>query len=215
MSYTQVKGSQCYLESARASAKVFESATNAAPPVVTSTAHGYSNGDALIQFVEQWDDLNNVVVQASSITTDNYTIAGYDTTDTTYFPSTGDTGTIQKVTLGTRIGQIIECTSEGGELKSETIDPWDSQREIEFFTGETATKVRMVLGFDHALAAQAALLAASRARTPKAFKFVMGGATVYGYGRVWAAQVPTFGPTVLRRNIAFAFLGPATTFATA
>jgi hypothetical protein len=214
-SYTQVKGSQCWLESARGADKAISNIANALPAVVTATAHGLVDGEAAVVFVEAWNAFNNIVVQASEKTDDTFKVAGYDTSDTSRFPASGDTGTLNEITFGTRIGQILECTPEGGELKSETIDPWDEEREIEFFTGETATKVRAVLGFNHESAAQQALLAASRTRAPKAFKFVMGGANVYGYGRVWASEMPQFGPTVLRRNIAFSFLGPATTFTAA
>lgn len=215
MSYTELKGSQCWIETARAAAKNITGITNAAPPEVTSAVHGYMNGDPILQFIEQWEDFNNIVVQVSNKDDDTYEVADFDTTSTNDFPASGDSGTAHKITFGMKIGQILECTSEGGELKSETIDPWDRKKEIEFFTGETATKIRMVLGYDGQSAAQKALLAASNARLPKAFKFVMGATTVYGYGRIWAAKVPVFGPTVLRRNLAFAFLGDATTFATA
>jgi hypothetical protein len=214
MSYILTKGSQVYLESARAANKAIESATNANPVVFTSTAHGYTNGDPVLLLMESWSDFNNVVAQVSAVTTDTFTMAGYSSTDTTMNPTDGDTGTSYEITFGTKIGQILEASSEGGEPKFETISPWDVFRDIDIPNGETASRWRCSLGFDQARTDQQALLAASRARTPKAMKFVMGGAVQYGYGYVWASEQADYQP-VVQRKIAFLFIGRATSFVAA
>jgi hypothetical protein len=211
MSYILTKGTQVYLESARAATKAIESATNANPVVFTSTAHGYSNGDAVLLLMESWSDFNNSIAQVSAQTTDTFTMAGYSSTDTDLNPASSDTGNSYEITFGTRVGQIISGSSEGGEPKFETISPWDEFRDIDLPNGETATRWRGQLGFDGTRSDQQALLAASRARTPKAMKFVLGGANQYGYGYVWASEQGDF-QAVLQRRIAFLFIGRATSF---
>lgn len=106
------------VETARATAKVITNITAANPPVVSSTAHGYSDGDVVyISGVTGMDQVNSraFVVDdttgASPLTPNSFELKGIDGTGyTAYEASSPSTGSAYKVTLTT----IAEVSSVAG-----------------------------------------------------------------------------------------------------
>lgn len=100
------------MQSAIAAAKTITAITKANPGVVSSTAHGYSNGDIVALTCVGMHQLNEKVARVSSQTTDTFALEGIDTTDFDTFTS----GTSEKVTLGTSITSATNISASGGEF---------------------------------------------------------------------------------------------------
>lgn len=105
------------MESAKAAAKTITAITAAAPGVVTSVAHGYSNGDVVLLTVEGMQQLNGRAFVVLNVATDTFQLAdvtgatGIDTSDYDAFTS----GQAEKITLGTTIPGVQDFKSSGGD----------------------------------------------------------------------------------------------------
>jgi len=110
-------GSTNWIATTIAAAKTTTIVTNASEAVVTSAAHGYSNGDVVI-VGSGWGRLHNRAFRIKSITTDTFVLEGADTANTTLFsPGTG-IGNVRKVTAFTQITTVMAPSSSGGEPKT-------------------------------------------------------------------------------------------------
>lgn len=211
MSYYSIVGSQCHVSTGLEAAKTVTNITNAAPPVVSSTAHGYANNDEVLMLVD-WEDFNYSVFRVSNVAADTFELTGYDSSNTDFYPQGSDTGTAQEITGWTQIGQVLGITSSGGEIKFEELEPYDKRNGIKIPTGFTAAGLEFVLGYDRTLTAQQTLLTATRSQARKAFKFVLAGPSyAYAYGYVSASELPQF-DRVLRRRVAVSIDGLFTSF---
>ena len=212
MAYTSLIGAKFFMSTGLDAAKTVTSISNANPPVVNSTAHGYVNNDEIVLF-NSWDDLNEVVVRASSVATNTFAIGGgYDTTDTNFFPAASSAGTAQRVSGWLEIGQVLGVTPSGGEASFEELKPYDRRTGVKIFTGFSASSLEMTLGWDRARADQSALQVASRSAAKRAFRFTLpGGIFGYAYGTVSASALPQF-ETVLKQRVVLTMAGIFTSF---
>lgn len=99
------------VQSTLASAKTIVSITKASPAVVTSTAHGYSNGDVIVMFVDGMAQLNNRAFRIAGVTTDTYQLEDEDSTDYDTFVA----GTTKKVTAWSSMTTATGVNVSGGE----------------------------------------------------------------------------------------------------
>lgn len=111
-----------------AAAKTITAITLASPGVVSSTAHGYLDGDIVLLKISGMIEANHMVVRVANKTTDTFEMEGVDTTLFNAFVS----GTAQKVTLGAAAATITDVSPSGGEAKSIDITTVhdDTDREI-------------------------------------------------------------------------------------
>lgn len=211
MSYQALVGAKFYISTGLDAAKVLSSVTNAAPPVFNSTAHGYSNTDELL-VLNNWDDFNESIIRASSVSTNSLAAAGYDTTNTDYYPAASSAGTLQKISGWLEIGQVLGITPSGGEAKFEEVNPFDRRNGVKIPTGFSASSLEMTLGWDRSRGDQQAFQAAARGSSKRAIKFVLpGGVFGYCYGTVSASALPMF-ETILKQKVSLAMNGQFTTF---
>lgn len=140
-------GSTFYIASTIATAKTASAVTNAAEAVVTSTAHGYSNGDTVIMF-SGWGRLNKRAFRVKSVTTDTFVLEGCDTSNTTYFPAGTGIGTVQKISAFTQITTVMNPSSSGGEPKVVSYKFIESDVEYSINDGFTATSYTVELDAD-------------------------------------------------------------------
>ncbi len=111
MPATKSQGAILSIESARAAAKTISGATKADPCVITSTAHGYSNGDiVLITGVVGMVELNDRVFQVASVATDTFALEGVDSSGYTTY---GSGGSAYKLTMGA-IGRVANFSGFDG-----------------------------------------------------------------------------------------------------
>ena len=140
-------GSTFYIASAIASAKTVTAVTNASEAVVSSTSHGYSNGDIVIMY-SGWGRLNKRAFRIKSVATDTFTLEGCDTTNTNFFPVGGGTGTVQKISTFTQITTVMNPSSSGGDPKTVNYKFVESDVEYSINDGFTATSYTLELDAD-------------------------------------------------------------------
>lgn len=121
-------GSTNWIATTIASAKNTTIVTNATEAVVTSVAHGYSNGDILV-VTSGWGRLNNRVFRIKGITTDTFVLEGADTSNTTLYSAGTGLGTARKVSAFTQITTVMAPSSSGGEPKTVTYKFLEDENE--------------------------------------------------------------------------------------
>lgn len=206
-----------YMESAIATAKTIESATNADPGVFTSTAHGYNNGDVVLIQCQGMVEVNSRVFKVVGIAADTFKLAGIDgvtgidTTSYGLFVS----GSAQKVTLGTTITGVQDFNLSGGDIKmadsTTVLDNVDTQVVV----GASAMSYDMTMQWDPSNAGQQAMRAAFDIRAAKTFKVLWpDGAHVLFYGTVGYTLAPGGGKQSVTTSPAkVAMNGPITPYA--
>jgi len=100
------------MQSAIAAAKTITAITKGNPGVVTSSAHGYINGNVLFLEIVGMHQLNEKVVRVANKTDDTFELEGINTTDFETFTS----GTAKLATLGTSITSATNISASGGEF---------------------------------------------------------------------------------------------------
>lgn len=140
-------GSLYYVASTIAATKATTVVTNASEAVVTSTAHGYSNGDYVL-VVSGWGRLNKRAFRIKSITTDTFVLEGADTSNTTFFPAGQGVGTVAKVSAWTQLMTVMNPNTSGGDPKKVTYKFIESDVEYSINDGFTATDYTIELDAD-------------------------------------------------------------------
>lgn len=176
------------MQSALAAAKTITGITKASPGVVTSTSHGYSNGDIVFLSISGMYQLNDKAVRVAGVTTDTFQLEGVDTTSFDTFSS----GTAEKVTLGTSITTATNITSSGGnfELIDSTTIHGNAKTQLPGLP--EATNFAMDHVWDVSDAGLLAMKTASDNQAKRVFKFTFGsgGQVMLFAGYVAAALLP-------------------------
>lgn len=153
MSYTIPNGSLVHIASGTGSALPITDATNAAPCVVTSTAHGLANGDFVI-IQSGWGRLTDKVFRVANVAANTFELEGSDTSDTDLFPAGGGEGsgnTATEVTGWTQLTQVLNNSSSGGEQQYATFQPLEGDRELRIPTHKSASGWDVEVGDDPTL----------------------------------------------------------------
>lgn len=100
------------VQSALAATKTITAITNASTGVVSSTAHGYSNGDYVLILAQGMYQVNYRVFRVSAVAADSFSLEGEDTTNYGTFVS----GTAQKITFGTSLATLTSINASGGDF---------------------------------------------------------------------------------------------------
>ena len=182
------------MESAIAAAKTITAATNAAPGVFTSVAHGYLDGDIVLLEVDGMIEVDNRLFVIVNKATDTFQIkntatgaVGIDTTNFGVFTS----GTAKKVTLGTTIPGVQEFTPSGGEPKFVDTTTVSDKTDKQTVVGATAMSYGMTMQWDPSDTAQIAMLDAFAVRASKGFRITWpNGRYAMFYGSVGYAGAP-------------------------
>ena len=186
-------GLQMFMESAIASPMTITGITLANPGVVSSTAHGYSNGDIVLIECLGMLQLNGRLFKVVSVAADSFRLAGpdgatgLDTSGYTAFTS----GTAKKVTLGTTITGCMDFNAAGGDIKTVDTTTVHDTQDTEIVVGATAQSYDMTVQWDPSASAQQAMKSAFIARANKAFKIRWpDGAYILFYGTVGYTGAP-------------------------
>lgn len=140
-------GTTFFIASAYAASKTVTVVTNASEAVVTSAAHGYSNGD-IVEITSGWGRLNLRNFRIKSVATDTFVLEGADTTSTTLFPTGSGIGSVRKVSTFTQITGVMNPQSSGGDPKTVTYKFVESDVEYSINDGFSATNYTMELDAD-------------------------------------------------------------------
>jgi hypothetical protein len=109
------KGVGIALQSALGAAKTISAITKADPPVATSTAHGYSNGDVVLLDVLGMGQVDDRVVRVANVAANTFELEGLDSTNFDTFVS----GNAKLITFGTTLATIAEVQGSGGDANYE------------------------------------------------------------------------------------------------
>lgn len=140
-------GTTFFIASAYATAKTVTAVSNAVEAVVSSTAHGYSNGD-IIEMTSGWGRLNKRVYRVKAVAADSFTLEGQDTTNTTFFPAGTGVGSARKINTFTQITSVMNPQSSGGDPKTVNYKFVESDVEYSINDGFAATNYTMELDAD-------------------------------------------------------------------
>ena len=176
------------MQSALAAAKTITAITKASPGVVTSTAHGFSNGDYVFLSVSGMYQLNDKVVRVANQAANTFELEGVDTTLFDTFSS----GTAEKITFGASITTATNITSSGGNFDFIDATTIHGNSKSQLPGLPEATTFNMDHIWDVADAGLLALKTASDNQAKRAFKFTFGsgGKIMTFSGYVGAALLP-------------------------
>jgi len=140
-------GTTFYIASAFGASKNTTIVTNASEAVVTSVAHGYSNGD-IVEVTSGWGRLNLRAFRVKSVTTDTFVLEGCDTTNTTFYPPGTGIGSVRKASTFQQITQVLGVSTSGGDPKNVSYKYIESDVEFSINDGFTATSMSLDLDAD-------------------------------------------------------------------
>lgn len=122
-----------------AAAKTVTGISNAVEAVVSSTAHGYSNGDIVVIF-SAWGRLNFRAFRIKTVTANDFVLEGANTTNTEFYSVGAGAGTVQKVSTWVDLDRTMNHSSSGGEAKTVNVKFIESDVEIVLNDGFSAVQ---------------------------------------------------------------------------
>lgn len=161
---------QMSMQSALAAADTITGITKASPAVVTSAAHGMSNGDFVFLSVLGMHQLNDRVFRIANVAANTFELEGVDSTSFDTFSS----GTAQLITWGTSITtcKSISSNDPGADMLDATTVHDNAKVEVPGLQGAMTYSMEHL--WDPADAGQVALKAAADAQAKRAFKLTFG-----------------------------------------
>lgn len=185
MSVKLPNGAQLAIASAFGASKSMTAVSNASQAVATlESSHGVIANDILV-VTSGWARLNDRVVRAESVSTNDVTLDDIDTSDTTYYPATSGTGSVREVSTWQAITQVLGFSTSGGDMRRTNYQFLDEFDERSLPAGVSAKNITLELGDDQSLAWWTVLRAASDAKTAYPLRITLpGGAKIYANG-VW------------------------------
>jgi|SRR3990170_6064920 len=166
--------------------------TNANPAVATLEAsHGVIVND-ILEMSSAWPDLDDKILRASVVSTNDVSLEGFSTASTTKFPAGTGTGTVREITAFTNIAQITGFTSEGGDPVFLDYQFLNELRQRQIPLSKSPMRINIVLADDITLAQQAAIKAIEDAGVPVAMRITLpNGAKIYCNGYWTISDLPT------------------------
>lgn len=158
------------MQSVIAATKTITAITLANPGVVSSTSHGYANGDFVFLLVQGMFQVDQRVFRVAGQTANTFQLEGEDTTNYSVFSS----GTAQLLTFGTSITSATTMSSTGGSFSfiDTTTIHVNQKSQIPGLPDPISFTFDNL--WDPADAGQIAMKTASNAQAQRAFKFTFG-----------------------------------------
>lgn len=177
------------MQSAIAATKTISAITQANPGVVTSAAHGYSNGNVVWLLIQGMYQLDQRPVRVANVTTNTFELEGIDTTAFPAFSS----GTAQLVTLGTSITTATDINASGGDFDLIDTTTIHSGQRTQIPGLPNASSFSFDNIWDVTNAGLLAMKSAGEAQAQRVFlfQFGAGGQKFYFGGYVNASLLPT------------------------
>lgn len=190
MSYFVPEGAKFFFSELLGTAKAITALTNANPALATSIAHGFVDGNEVL-LKSGWEDAGDTVWRVDQLSADTFSLLNFDSTDTSFYPAGGGTGTAQLVGVWTAIPQVLSITANGGDPKYTDIQPLSRRNAIRMPVGFNPSSIELSLGHDESLPAMQTMKSISRRLAKVAFKMTLsGGLTAYAYGTLAVSEIP-------------------------
>jgi hypothetical protein len=216
MSVTKTTGTQFAIGSTYGSTVTVSAITNANPAVATmSASHGVVVGD-FIELTSGWDLANGRVFRVSALATNDATLEGFNTLDTSKYPAGTGTGTLREITAWTTLSQITPAFSvSGGDQNFADTTFVTNLIRTQIPTDRNAITVTLPFFFDPTLAWFSTVRAAADAASPYAFRMIFPNGSRLVVGAYWSLRgVPTSEDSTLRDVVDLAFIGQPTVYST-
>lgn len=186
MSIISARGALLYLGSAPGTAKAITAISNAANAVATlEAAHGVIVGD-YVYIRSGWALLDRRLARASAVATNDVTLEGIDTSDTSAYPPGSGTGTVQEFTWATQLSQIEPTIStSGGDMKTQDGTFLEHLQDQVYADGFNASQWTVGYFSDASLAWLSAVRAAMLSQVERPFMFKSLGNQRVMYSSLW------------------------------
>jgi len=197
-------------------AKTMSAVTNANPAVATlEAAHGIIVGD-IMEMSSGWPDLDDKILRCSVLSTNDVTLEGFSTSNTTKYPSGSGTGTVREITAFTNIAQILTIATEGGEPRYLDYQFLNELQQRRIPLSKSPLNLTLTLADDITLAQQATIRAAEDGGVPVAMRLTLpNGSKVYLNGYWTMSNLPGFSSGQINtRTVGFALTSLPTEYAT-
>jgi hypothetical protein len=168
-----------------AAAKTISAVTNASPPVASSVAHGFANGD-LVALTSGWQPLNDRIFRVAATGADAFSVSGADSTNEQKYPAGTGAGTARKITAWTQVTQIMGFETSGGEQQYTNFSYLEEDFERQLPTITSAQSISLLIADDAALPGYQALKAASDSRALTAIRLLLRDNSVVLYNGIIA-----------------------------
>lgn len=190
MAFTLPNGTAVYVAKTYGTASNMTAITNAAEAVATLGAgHGVVVGDYL-EITSGWGRLNGRIVRVKTVATNDVTLEGINTSNTSQYPAGSGTGTVRRITVWEEILQIkadgISIT--GGEQQFADITTLSDTTSKQIPTIRGAQSLSITVFDDPLLAYVATVTAYRDTATPAGVRLNFpNGAKTVGNG-YWSIQ---------------------------
>lgn len=186
MSVTLVDGSTLSIASAYATQFTVTAITNANPAVATlSASHGIIVGD-FFELTSGWPGLDGRIFRASVVATNDVTLEGIDTTDTTQYPAGSGTGTGREISTWQSVGQVISISDEGGDQQFWEYQFMDQLLKRRVPTVQDPVSLNLVIAQDLSLAYLSTIRTAQATQTVRAARLVFRNSARMVWNAYWA-----------------------------
>jgi hypothetical protein len=199
------------MQSAIAASKTITAITKASPGVVSSTAHGYANGDYVLLEVQGMSLVNKRIFRVANQAANTFELEGENTTSYDAFSS----GTAKLLTLGTSIATMTTVNPSGGEATPIDVTTIHDNQRVEIFGLPGAISYSFDNIWDPSDAGLIALKSASVSQAERAFKFTFGtgGRIFLFYGQVSAGLNPAGSAQgIVTTSVSISATGPSTSY---
>lgn len=216
MAITLSTGTQVAVASTYGSAVNITAITNAAEAVATLAAgHGVVVGDFL-EITSGWDLLSGRIVRAKTVSTNDVTLEGINTTSTANYPAGSGTGTLRRITAWTSVTQVQSISTSGGDQQFADITTIVDRTQKQIPTTRSPQEISLTVFDDPALSWYAPVMSLSDSSTPGAMRLVFPNGSRLVANGYWSLQkTPAVSPNApLTAAISFSSLAEPTRYAT-
>ncbi|MDF9617012.1 phage tail protein [Pseudomonas entomophila] len=137
-------GSVLEIASTQGTAVPFTALTNAKPPVASAAGHSIDADDVLL-ISSGWALINDRTAKAANVTTDAFSLAGLDTTNTDRYTAGAGVGSVVPVSGWTQISKVTGFTVSGGEQQFLTVGYLENDDDLQFPTNRNPISVSVTV----------------------------------------------------------------------
>ncbi|CRI56406.1 phage tail protein [Pseudomonas sp. CCOS 191] len=137
-------GSVLEIASTLGTAVPFTALTNAKPPVASAAGHSIDADDILL-ISSGWALINDRTAKAANVTTDAFSLAGLDTTNTDRYTAGAGVGSVVPVSGWTQISKVTGFTVSGGEQQFLTVGYLENDDDLQFPTNRNPISVSVTV----------------------------------------------------------------------
>lgn len=166
--------------------KTMSAVSNANPAVATlEAAHGVIVGD-IVELSSGWPDLDDKILRASVVATNDVTLEGFDSSSTTKFPAGSGIGSVREITAFTNLSQILTIAVEGGNPRYLDYQFLNELRQRRIPLSKEPLNLTLTLADDITLAQQASIRAIEAAGVPVAMRLTLPNSSVVYLNGYWS-----------------------------